>query len=170
MPFNFFDKRSNNRSRSKRRGGWREGNPSVRKTSTAPIRLSRSRLEWAFWRHDKELWATWWNRWGNQTVPLRPRMSCCTRSYALVKSIPITTLHLATGAMPTPTSLWKRRHPDRDFSCHPPDRNFCPKAGPKPCGWCGGHRGISKMSHCEPLFEYVTHFSSCRICHFYSLS
>jgi hypothetical protein len=28
-----------------------------------------------------------------------------------------------------------------------PDRNFCPKAGPKPCGWCGGHRGISKMSH-----------------------
>lgn len=55
MPFNFFDKRSNNRSRSKRRGGWREGNPSVRKTSTAPIRLSRSRLEWTFWRHHKEL-------------------------------------------------------------------------------------------------------------------
>jgi hypothetical protein len=47
-----------------------------------------------------------------------------------------------------------------------PDRNFCPKAGPKPCGWCGGHRGISKMSHCEPLFEYVTYFSSCRIRHF----
>jgi hypothetical protein len=39
-----------------------------------------------------------------------------------------------------------------------PDRNSCPKAGPKPCGWCGGHRGISNMSHCEPLFEHVTHF------------
>ncbi len=50
--------------------------------------------------------------------------------------------------------------------CQYPDRNFCPKAGPKPCGWCGGHRGISKMSHCEPLFGYVTHFSSCRIRHF----
>ena len=47
-----------------------------------------------------------------------------------------------------------------------PDRNSCPKAGPKPCGWCGGHRGISNMSHCEPLFECVTHFSSCRIRHF----
>jgi hypothetical protein len=47
-----------------------------------------------------------------------------------------------------------------------PDRNSCPKAGPKPCGWCGGHRGISKMSHFEPSFEYVTHFSSCRIRHF----
>jgi hypothetical protein len=49
---------------------------------------------------------------------------------------------------------------------HVPDRNFRPKAGPMPCGWCGGHRGISKMSHCEPLFECVTHFSSCRIRHF----
>jgi hypothetical protein len=53
-----------------------------------------------------------------------------------------------------------------DPMTYPPDRNFCPKAGPKPCGWCGGHRGISKRSHCEPLFEYVTHFSSCRIRHF----
>lgn len=55
MPFNFFDKRSNNGSRSKSRGGWREGNPAVRKTSTAHIRLSRSRLEWTLWHHHKEL-------------------------------------------------------------------------------------------------------------------
>jgi hypothetical protein len=69
-----------------------------------------------------------------------------------------------------------QNHPNRNsssslvFHATDPDRNYCPKAGPKPCGWCGGHRGISKRSHCEPLFEHVTHFHLVGYVIFYSLS
>lgn len=36
-----------------------------------------------------------------------------------------------------------------------PEKNSCPKAWPKPCGWCSGHKGISKLSNTS-TFQHIS--------------